>query len=156
MTTSKYISDLFRLSCEQMAVPYVKIEVEKLHAWSVDNNRNTYISLITLEQTINTSNQSDSVDLVLGMVASVETTKLYPEETFRAEQVEEYQVQVDTLIGRFCEFVRRNKAINTMSYSIDESYNSSNYTGIGRIFTLTINMDNVQDFCDDFGNKQTE
>ena len=155
MTTSKYISDLFRLSCEQMSVPYVKIEAEKLHAWSVDNNRDTFIALLTMSQNLTLSNQSDTVELDLGLAAAVETNGLYPEDNLFAEQVEQHQNDCDELIGRFCEFVRRNEAINTMTYSIEESFNNSSYTGIGRVFSISINMNNVQDFCNDFGNKNT-
>jgi hypothetical protein len=155
MTTSKYISDLFRLACEQMSVPYVKIEAEKLHAWSVDNNRDTFIALLTMSQNLTLSNQSDTVELDLGLAAAVETNGLYPEDNLFAEQVEHHQNECDELIGRFCEFVRRNEAINTMTYSIEESFNNSSYTGIGRVFSISINMNNVQDFCNDFGNKNT-
>ena len=46
--------------------------------------------------------------------------------------------------------------INTMTYNIEEAFKDPQYLGIGRGFTMSVTMNDVQDYCDDFSNNQTE
>lgn len=157
MTDSEYISKLFNLSAEQMGLPYVKTTAERLQKWSIDSNNKTFISLLEYSIDKTTSNsQADSVVFNLGLTACVETTDIYPEDNFTNEKVEYYQQQCDKIIGRFCNFVRKNERVNGLTYSISEVFKDPNYLGIGRVFTMTVDMQSVEDYCDDFHNEQTK
>ena len=157
MTASYYISNLFRVACQQLGCPYVKTTSERLQKWSIDENNKTFIALLGLTQDITVSfSQSNEVSFDLTLVACVETTNINPEDNYYNEEVEYYQNQVDELIGRFCNFVQKNEYINTMTYNIEEAFKDPQYLGIGRGFTMSITMNDVQDYCDDFSNNQTE
>ncbi len=156
ITPSKYISELFRISCEQMGLPYVKTTTERLQQWSIDNNNPTFISLLGLDQDVTVSNsQANSISMDVTLVCCVQTTKIQPEDNYYDEGVEYWQQQADELIHRFCAFVEKNEAISSLSYNISEVFKDPEYLGIGRGLTMSITLYDTYENCLDFNNKQT-
>ena len=154
---SQYVSNLFRIACEQIGCDYTKILPEKLQKWSIEGNHKTFIALLGVDQSITTNNsQANTVDMTLTLVACVETTKLYPEDDYSNEQLEYWQNECDSLIFRFSEFVRKNDFINDLNFDIEEVFKDPDYMGIGKGLTMSFTLNDTYDYCQDFNNNQTK
>lgn len=157
MTSEEYLLELFKVSADQLGCPYTKTTPERLQHWSIELNNNSFIALLGMEQSATVNKyQSDLISYDLTFIAALETNEILTEDIESNEKVNYWQKEVTKLASRFIQFIQRNENITMTSYSLEEFFKDGRFLGVGKGISMTIEMPDLDDYCNDFCNKQTE
>ena len=141
MSSLKYILDLFDKSADSLKVPYIKTTPKRLQHWA-EKNKPPFIALIDLEEIDSKVRNNYLVSFNLGFLCAVASLKDPTDEIITKEQVE-----ADILVKKFRRLIDNDPKINTTAFASSEVYRGGVYLGVGKGFTMSLEMADLNDYC---------
>ena len=152
MSSLEYLLKLLNTSADVLGIPFIKTTPARLQSWTVENEP-PFIALVGVTESnskiVNTSNMLPSFDLAF---VSVVASELDPTD----DQITQKQIEADKLAKNFRFLIDKNKYASIDSFSLEELFRDGSYLGIGKGFTMTVTLPDLQDYCDLDCNTSTE
>lgn len=150
MTSLEYILKLFSTSAQVLSVPFIKTTPKKLQHWA-EKNKPPFIALLDLSESNDKVRNNYLPTYNLAFVCVVASIKDANE-----EQIIRAQIEADKLSKEFRYLIDSNRFVNTLSYDSEELFRDGVYLGVGKGFTMSIQLPDLNDYCDLFCNTETE
>ena len=143
---------LLSTSADVLGIPFIKTTPARLQSWTVENEP-PFIALVGVTESNtklnNSTNMLPSFDLAF---VSVVASELDPTD----EQITQQQIEADKLAKSFRYLISKNKYASIDSFSLEELFRDGSYLGIGKGFTMTLTLPDLNDYCDLDCNTSTE
>ena len=152
MSSLEYLLKLLSTSADVLGIPFIKTTPARLQSWTVENEP-PFIALVGVTESNtklnNSTNMLPSFDLAF---VSVVASELDPTD----EQITQQQIEADKLAKSFRYLISKNKYASIDSFSLEELFRDGSYLGIGKGFTMTLTLPDLNDYCDLDCNTSTE
>jgi len=141
MTSLEYILKLFSTSAQVLGVPFIKTTPKKLQHWA-EKNKPPFIALLDLAETNEKVRNNYLPSYNLAFVCVAASIKDANE-----EQITQSQIDADKLCKEFRYLIDSNRLVNTTSFDSEELFRDGVYLGVGKGFTMSIQLPDLNDYC---------
>lgn len=151
LSSLEYVIELCKVATQSMGVQFTKTTPARLQRFAEEEGT-PFIAMVGLsEGSIKNDANSFLPAFDLAFVTILETE-------FEAtdEEITEAQIEADKVTKRFRYLLDKNKYTTITDFSTKELFRNGAFSGVGKAFSLTLTLPDLNDYCDLLCNTDVE
>lgn len=143
LSSLEYTLELCKMASDIIGVNFTKTTASRLQRFAEEEGT-PFVALVGLtEDSVKNDSNSFLPVYDLAFVTILETE-------FEAtdEEITQAQIDADKITKRFRYLLDKNKYVTITDFSTQELFRNGSFSGIGKAFSLTITLPDLNDYCD--------